>query len=141
MTSRLRTALSIATVGVTMVALDLVWVGGVAKSVYDKLGPLKRDAPSLPAAGLFYAMYCTATFLHAVRPSPTVGAAAMRGAGIGLVAYATYELTNAAVIRDWPPALVPVDTLWGVVLSAAAASAGRAVLGSGVVERLTRATR
>jgi uncharacterized membrane protein len=109
--------------------LDLLWIGVVAKGVYDKLGPLKRDPPSLPAAGLFYAMYTTATFLYAVRPASTVGVAAKRAAGLGFVAYATYELTNAAVIRDWPTVLVPVDTLWGVALTAAAASAGRAVLG------------
>jgi uncharacterized membrane protein len=131
MTSRFRTALSIATVGASMMALDLLWIGGVAKGVYDKLGSLKRQSPWLPAAGLFYAMYTTATFLYAVRPSPTVGVAARKGAGLGFVAYATYELTNAAILRGWPPVLVPVDTLWGVALTAAAASAGRAVLGKG----------
>ncbi len=115
-----------------MVALDLLWVGGVAKGVYDQLGDLKRDRPSLPFAGLFYAMYATATFVHAVKPSESVGVAARRGAGLGLVAYATYELTNAAILRDWPLALVPVDTMWGAVLTAAGAAAGRAVLGPGV---------
>ena len=36
---------------------------------------------------------------------------------MGLFAYGTYELTNWAVIQDWPAGLVVVDMLWGVVLT------------------------
>jgi uncharacterized membrane protein len=127
--NKARSALSLAAIAGTMVALDLVWVGVIAKPVYDALGSLKRDKPYLPAAGLFYAMYATATFLYSVRPAPTVGAAAKRAAGLGLVAYATFELSGAAVIRDWPPWMVPVDSAWGMAISAAGAAVGRAVLG------------
>ncbi|RXL64049.1 DUF2177 family protein, partial [Citrobacter sp. AAK_AS5] len=45
---------------------------------------------------------------------------------LGFVAYATYDLTNWAVIRDWPAILVPIDLAWGVVLTPLAALAGRA---------------
>ena len=53
--------------------------------------------------------------------------AARRGAALGLVAYGTYELTNWAVLRDWPALLVPIDIGWGVVLTAMAAFVGKLV--------------
>jgi uncharacterized membrane protein len=116
---------AVAAVTVTTMVLDLVFLGVVAKSLYDELlGPLRRPTVYWPAALAFYAMYVAALLLHAVLPSPTVALAARHGAGLGLVAYATYELTNWAVLAGWPAALVPVDVAWGVVLTAAAASTG-----------------
>ena len=40
------------------------------------------------------------------------------GALFGLVTYATYDLTNLAVTKDWPLAITIVDLAWGVTLSA-----------------------
>jgi uncharacterized membrane protein len=125
----LRVARAIAAVAVTTLALDLTWLGFVAKPVYDALGPLKREPPFLPAVALFYAMYVLVTFAYAVRPATTYGQAARKGASLGFVAYATYELTNWAVLQGWPARLVPIDLAWGVVLTTVAAVAGRAALG------------
>jgi uncharacterized membrane protein len=58
-----------------------------------------------------------AIVFHAVVPSATTGRATRRGAGLGLVAYATYDLTGWAVIAGWPLRLVPIDLAWGVVLT------------------------
>lgn len=119
-------AKAVCAVVAVMVVLDLVWLGVVARPFYDEaLGALKRDPVHLPAAALFYVMYVAAIVLHAVRPAESPREAFRRGAGLGFVAYATYELTNWAVIRGWPAVLVPVDTLWGVALTASAAWAGR----------------
>ena len=63
----------------------------------------------------------TVAVLGVARPA----AAARRGAALGLVAYGTYELTNWAVLRDWPALLVPIDIGWGVVLTAVAGLAGK----------------
>lgn len=40
----------------------------------------------------------------------------------GLVAYATYDLTNQATLRAWPWELTPVDLAWGAGATAIAAS-------------------
>lgn len=110
----------------TLLALDLCWLGLVAADLYAKaLGDLMRPAPYWPAALAFYALYLGAVLVHAVRPAGGPAQAAWRGGGLGLIAYATYELTNWAVLRDWPALLVPVDVAWGVVLTAASAGAGR----------------
>jgi len=113
---------------VTTMALDLVFLGVVAKGLYDQwLGPLRKPSVYWPAALAFYALYVAAVLLHAVLPAKSVPVAARRGAGLGLVAYATYELTNWAVLAGWPAALVPVDIAWGVFLTASAAAAGHVV--------------
>jgi uncharacterized membrane protein len=114
---------------VTFLVLDLLWLGVVARPLYDAaLGPLKRPVLFWPAAGLFYALYVGAIMIHAELGAGGVGDAARRGAGLGLVAYGTYELTNWAVIRDWPAVLVLPDIAWGVALTCGAAAAGKAAL-------------
>ena len=122
-------ALSVLAVTITMMALDLVWLGVVAKGLYDaQLGSLKRPEILWPAALLFYAFYVAGIVVWAVAGATSRAHAARRGAGLGLMAYGTYELTNWAVLRDWPALLVPVDLAWGVVLTAVAALAGHAAM-------------
>ena len=55
--------------------------------------------------------------IYAVRPSRSAKDAALRGAGLGFVAYTTYELTNWAVLEKWGAILVPIDIAWGVALT------------------------
>ena len=78
-----------------------------------------------PAALAFYLTYVGLIATYSVRRATTSRQAARHGAELGFVAYSTYELTNWAVIANWPPTLVPVDILWGVVLTAMAAVAGK----------------
>ena len=81
----------------------------------------------VPAAILFYLLYLGAVLVHAVVPSPSWPLAARRGAGLGLVAYGTWDLTNWSVIAGFPAALVPVDMAWGIVLTASVAAVGNVV--------------
>ena len=53
--------------------------------------------------------------------------AVVSGAFFGLVAYATWDLTNVAVLDGFPVSLVPVDLAWGASLSAAVSAAAYAV--------------
>jgi uncharacterized membrane protein len=54
------------------------------------------------------------------------------GALLGLVSYATYDLTNLATLKDWPLIVTVVDLIWGTVLggvvSYVSALLGRALL-------------
>mgnify|MGYP001223041385 CR=1 FL=1 len=45
----------------------------------------------------------------------------------GLVAYATYDLTNQATMRDWPWHITAIDLVWGAVLTAASTLGARAM--------------
>ena len=70
---------------------------------------------------LFYIQYVAVIVGFAVLPAKRIKDAAIRGLGIGWVAYATYELTNWAVIEAWPPGLIVVDVAWGLLLTATVA--------------------
>jgi uncharacterized membrane protein len=50
------------------------------------------------------------------------------GALFGFFAYATYDLSNLATLRNWPVGLTLIDMAWGTLLSAAAAAAGKSAL-------------
>lgn len=114
-------------VAVVMLLLDLTWLGVVAVDLYNReMGGLKRPDIVLSAALAFYVMYVVATVRHAVVDANDLVDAGRRGAGLGIVAYGTYEFTNWAVISNWPVNLVPVDLLWGIALTAIVSVAGRA---------------
>jgi uncharacterized membrane protein len=44
--------------------------------------------------------------------------AVLMGALFGFVCYATYDLTNLAVAKDWPLLVTIIDLIWGAVLAA-----------------------
>lgn len=112
----------------TFLAIDAVWLGLVAKSFYaDQLGPLMReDVLFLPAA-IFYLLYSAGIVLLAIRPGqPDVSLlnVAFYGAVVGFIAYGTYDITNLATIKNWPPLMTAIDLLWGTALSSLVAVAG-----------------
>ena len=112
---------------VAMAVIDGVWLGAVARTFYRRhLGFLMADRPNWTAAIAFYLLYVLGVTIFAVLPGLDAGSvwdAAWRGAIFGLVAYATYDLTNAATLRGWPSIVTVVDMAWGTVLTAAVASA------------------
>jgi uncharacterized membrane protein len=120
-----------AAAGATMFALDLVWLGVVAKGLYARhMGTLLRPDVQWVPALIFYALYVAAIVVFVVMPAAerrSFGRALGLGAFFGLAAYATYDLTSLALIRDFPLIIVLVDLAWGTVLTAVAASAGYAV--------------
>lgn len=108
---------------VTMAVLDAIWLLGVARSFYRQhLGFLMAETPNWVAAGAFYVLYALGVAVFVVQPAVDGGSALSalwRGALFGLVAYATYDLTNMATLRGWPTIVTVVDLAWGTLLSAA----------------------
>ena len=126
----MRFAKAFGAVAVVMLVLDLVWLGVVGKPLYDAaLGHLLAEETVLVAAALFYVQYVVVVTLYAVLPSLSISQAARRGAGVGWLAYATYEFTNWAVIEGWPASIVVVDVVWGVFLTTLVAVSGRLAAG------------
>lgn len=108
-----------AAAAVTLLVLDGLWLTVVAASLYDReLGNRLADPPNLLAAAIFYLVYLAGVLHFVVDRATSFGVAARDGALFGLVAYATWGLTNLAVLANWPVALVPVDLAWGTVLTA-----------------------
>ena len=50
--------------------------------------------------------------------------AVWRGALFGLLAYATYDLTNLATIQGWPWQVSVFDMIWGTAVNTVVAAAG-----------------
>ena len=115
----------------TMVVIDMIWLGVIAKTIYaDAMGTLMNPSPNLWAAAAFYLLFPLGLLIFAVLPqadSP-LWKAALMGAMFGFFAYATYDLTNLAVIRDWPLGLTFIDLAWGTMVSGIAAGAGKLAL-------------
>jgi len=117
---------------IIMVVVDLIWLGIFAASFYnEQLGPLRAQQTNWTAAGLFYVQYIVVVVFFGALPARSVRGAAGRGALLGWFAYATYELTNWAVIEAWPSGLVAVDIAWGVTLTAIVSSAAHIAYGWG----------
>ncbi len=113
---------------VVFLAPDAIWLTTMAERLYrPALGALmlERFAP-LPAI-LFYGLYIVGIVVFAIAPSLTHGrwiSALWRGALLGLIAYATYDLTNQATLRGWAWRVTVADLCWGTFVTAAAAAAG-----------------
>ena len=112
-----------------MVALDLVWLGVVAKPLYQQgIGHLMAEQPKMAVAALFYAIFALGLLVFAVLPSGTWIQSAASGALFGFFAYATYDLTNLATLRNWPLTLALLDMAWGTLVSGVSAVAGKFAL-------------
>jgi uncharacterized membrane protein len=111
--------------------VDLIWLGFVAKDFYrSSIGHLMGDGFNVPAVIAFYLIYTVGVFVFAVNPALEGGGiqrAAMLGLAFGFFAYATYDLTSLATLKDWPLALSLADMAWGSILTSAVAAVGYAV--------------
>ncbi len=103
-------------------AIDMVWLGIVAKDFYAKqIGALMKPNVNWIAAMVFYLIFIAGLVVFVVTPAMNKSSwthALLFGALFGLVCYATYDLTNLAVAKDWPLLMTIVDLAWGATLSA-----------------------
>lgn len=102
-------------------AIDMLWLGIVAKSFYAKqIGHLMKTDVNWLAAIIFYLIFIVGLVMFVIAPALEKGSwthALIYGALFGLVCYATYDLTNLAVAKDWPFLVTIVDLIWGAVLA------------------------
>lgn len=114
--------------GVAFLIADAIWLTTMADVLYrpllgDKLEPQFRLAPAI----CFYLIYIAGIVFFAILPALQGGGlakAALNGLLLGLFAYATYDLTNQATLKDWPLAVTLADMSWGAFATAVGASAG-----------------
>ncbi len=106
--------------------LDALMLSFVMKPLFTRhIGPLMADPIRIAPAVVFYLAYVAGLVW-------LISAAALRDGTpvvlpalvLGLMAYGTYEFTSWTILRDWHPAMVITDTLWGGVLTAFSAWAG-----------------
>ncbi|MDA7414881.1 DUF2177 family protein [Xenophilus arseniciresistens] len=126
--SPLQIAIAYPLAALVLLALDAVWLSTMAERLYrGGIGHLMAASPHWGAAALFYVIYLAGILFFAVAPALDARRPVLTGLGLGallgLVAYATFSLTNHATLRDWPWRVTLADLLWGPVLTGLTAAA------------------
>ncbi|HVY35595.1 MAG TPA: DUF2177 family protein [Caulobacteraceae bacterium] len=113
---------------VVFLLMDMTWLTLTGNSIYRPvLGPLMAAKVDGGAAIAFYLIYIFGLVFFAVRPGFATHdwkTVALNGLVLGLVAYATYDLTNQATLRLWAMKITVLDLCWGMTASAVASTLG-----------------
>jgi uncharacterized membrane protein len=116
----------VATAGVFLGA-DYIWLNRAMGFYRKSLGDLLAEQPNLVAAAALYLIYFVGivvfTVMPAIRGDQWVSSLLLGGL-LGLVAFATYDLTNLATLRRWPLMVSVVDMVWGTFVTSMASLAG-----------------
>lgn len=127
--SALKLTITFTAMLLAMFGLDLVWLNNIAKPLYQAgIGHLMAESPKLGFAGLFYLIYISGLIFYGVQPKiagKSVLSSFKSGALFGFFVYASYDLTNLALLKDWPLKLSIIDLTWGVMLSGTISAFGR----------------
>jgi uncharacterized membrane protein len=111
----------------TFGAMDFVWLSVMASVLYRPiLGDILIENVRIAPAVVFYLLYPVGIAVFAVMPavrSDSVITALTLGALFGFLAYATYDLTNFATLRNWNLTITAADMAYGAIASGIAASA------------------
>ncbi len=109
----------VATAGVFLGA-DYIWLNRA-------MGFYRKSLGDLLAAAALYLIYFVGivvfTVMPAIRGDQWVSSLLLGGL-LGLVAFATYDLTNLATLRRWPLMVSVVDMVWGTFVTSMASLAG-----------------
>ncbi|SRR6056297_473695 len=103
---------------ISFLILDSLWLGLVAKRFYQKhLGKFFASKFKFWPALIFYPLYGLGVLIFIIKPALNNGSSLLSvfllGAFFGIIAYATYNLTNLITLKDWPMVSVLVDIAWG----------------------------
>ena len=118
---------------VSFFAIDMVWLGVVAKNLYrEQIGFIMKTNFNWIAAFSFYFLYIFGLVYFVINPALESGQithAIFAGALFGLITYATYDLTNLATLENWPLKITIIDLIWGTVLGSSVSTLTYYVVG------------
>ena len=112
---------------VVLIALDIIWIGVIASSFYKKqTGHLlnitdDKMVVNVPAGIAVWAVIVTGIYLFVMPRAADSGSLLAHlawGALFGVITYGIYDLTNYALLKDWPLMVTVVDIAWGGVVCA-----------------------
>lgn len=109
-----------------ILAGDSIWLGVIMRDFYRaQIGHLMADAVNWYPAIIFYLVFAMGLVYFAILPH--IGTSLWKVVFVsflfGALAYATYDLTNHATLKDWPLVITVIDILWGAVISGVAGGA------------------
>lgn len=123
-------------VALTILVADYFWLGHIAGPMYTHLRAVLNPGISnppyriLPAMLAYFAMVISLSTLAVPNVSTNSGLAGRLltslawGGMWGLGVYGTYDMTNLAIIKDFPVNVAIIDAIWGIVLGGMGAFVG-----------------
>lgn len=109
-------------------ALDAIWLWTMSARLYRPvLGDILLQDLRIAPALVFYFLYPVGLTIFATAPALRAGEwsnALIYGALFGAFAYATYDLTNYATIRNWSLQITLIDIFYGATVAALSSVAG-----------------
>ncbi len=118
---------------IIFLTLDFTWLTQVGPLLYNPvLKDILAPEPRMGAAVAFYIIYIAGLLYFAVLPALAKGAwkdAALKGGLFGFCAYATFDLTNQAMLIVWSSKITLADMAWGTFVSAVGSAGGALITG------------
>jgi uncharacterized membrane protein len=118
------TVTQLVAVAIIMLLMDLAWL--TYRSAYHRqVFAALQGSPlqiRMPAAVATYTLMIVGVWFFAVRDASSWTEATARGAGVGLLMYGLYDLTNYATLTRYPLHYTLSDMGWGTFLCAVVAA-------------------
>ena len=115
--ARMKWIIAYIAAAVTFGVLDFLWLGWAGPNLYRPIiGEIMTDEIRVGAAGVFYVSYIAGMVWFAIRPglqSGNIRTAAINGVLLGMLCYATFDLTSQAVFKVWATKVTVMDIIWG----------------------------
>lgn len=113
---------------VVFAVIDGAWLYFMGSYLYKPaLGDILAQDVRLGPAAAFYLLFPVGLTIFAIDPAikaGSIGTALLSGALFGFFAYATYDLTNFATLRNWTLQITLIDVVYGAAVAGLAAAAG-----------------
>jgi uncharacterized membrane protein len=117
---------------VLFATLDIAWLMTMGGRLYKQtLGDILLPDVKIAPAVVFYLIYPAGLVFFGIAPALKENLTSMafvNGALFGFFAYATYELTNFATLRNWTLQITVIDIIYGAIVSGAVAVAATALV-------------
>lgn len=106
----------------TLIVLDGLWITLFMKHWFQKeVGHLLSAHVQWVPVGVFYVLYSVGLLVFIILPAVQNEWSLLRtlalGSLFGLIAYGTYDLTNAALLKNWSLSITILDMVWGASMS------------------------
>jgi len=126
----------------SLLILDAIWLGLIAKDGYQiAMSHIMREQVIIWPWIVFYLLYPFAILTLAIKVQLSTQNRMhflWRGVVLGAAAYGTYNLTNYALVVNWPLSITIKDWIWGVCLTASCAWIGGQVWLKQIVQTDTK---
>ena len=101
---------------IIFIVIDSVYLNLIKKYFFNQIKSVQNSEPKLNLLGalLCYLFLIIGINYFIIKPRKSISEAFL----LGIVIYGVYETTNYAILKNWSPLTVFIDTLWGGILFA-----------------------